>query len=180
MNASAENHVDNGLWEEAQMRRDDTEKTYQQIKELGASHNTCYTGTMAQRTMSEDHKAAIAAGRIEAAAVRDYLDALETRRPKPGRRVSPEALTARRADIDAQLAAGTMKPIKRLELMQDRRGIDARLADLQTEPDMTAVEAGFITHAATYGTRKGIVYATWREFGVPAELLGRAGITRGT
>ena len=74
MNASAENHVDNGLWEEAQMRRDDTEKTYQQIKELGASHNTCYTGTMAQRTMSEDHKAAIAAGRIEAAAVRDYLE----------------------------------------------------------------------------------------------------------
>ena len=72
-----------------------------------------------------------------------------------------------------------MKPIKRLELMQDRRDNDAQLAALAEEPDMTAVEAGFITHAATYGNRKGIAYATWREFGVPAELLGRAGITRG-
>ncbi len=134
---------------------------------------------MAERTMSEEHKAAIAAGRIEAAAVRDYLDALETNRPKPGRRVSPETLAARRSDIDAQLAAGAMKPIKRLELMQDRRDIDARLADLATEPDMTAVEAGFIAYAAAYGARKGVAYATWRDIGVPADLLARTGITRG-
>ena len=134
---------------------------------------------MAERTMSDDHKAAIAAGRIEAAAVRDYLDALEASRPKPGRRVSPEALTARRTDIDAQLADSDIKPIKRLELLQDRRDIDARLAVLQAEPDMSVVEAGFVAHAATYGARKGIAYATWREIGVPAELLARAGITRG-
>ena len=134
---------------------------------------------MAERTMTDEHKAAIAAGRIEAAAVRDYLDALETSCPKRGRQVSPETLAARKADIDAQLGSGAMKPIKRLELMQDRRDNEAELAALAEEPDMTAVEAGFITHAATYGNRKGIAYATWREFGVPAELLGRAGITRG-
>ena len=134
---------------------------------------------MAERTMSDEHKAAIAAGRIEAAAVRDYLDALETSKPKPGRRVSPETLASRKADIDAQLAAGGMKPIKQLELMQDRRDIDAQLAELQTEPDMGAAEIGFIKHAASYGTRKGIQYATWREAGVPAEVLARAGITRG-
>ena len=134
---------------------------------------------MAERTMTADHKAAIAAGRIEAAVVRDYLDALEKNRPKPGRRVSPETLAARRADTDAQLAAGDLKPIKRLELMQDRRDIDAQLAELQAEPDMTAVEDGFITHAANFGKRKGIAYATWREAGVPADLLARAGITRG-
>ena len=129
--------------------------------------------------MSDDHKAAIATGRIEAAAVRDYLDALETNKPKRGRQVSPETLTARRADIDAQLGSGDMKPIKRLELLQDRRDMDAQLAAHAEEPDMTAVENGFSTHAATYGARKGIAYATWREFGVPAELLGRAGISRG-
>ena len=72
-----------------------------------------------------------------------------------------------------------MKPIKRLELMQDRRGIETQLAAIDDEPDMTAVEAGFIEHAAAYGSRKGIQYATWREAGVPADLLGRAGITRG-
>ena len=134
---------------------------------------------MSERTMSDEHKAAIAAGRIEAAAVRDYLDALETNKPKRGRQVSPETLAARKADIDSQLAAGDMKPIKRLELMQDGRDIDAQLAQLQAEPDLGAVEAGFVAHAATYGARKGIAYATWREFGVAAELLARAGITRG-
>ena len=128
--------------------------------------------------MSDEHKAAIAAGRIEAAAVRDHLDALETSKPKRGRQVGPETLAARRADIDAQLAGGAMKPIKRLELMQDRRDVGARLADVQAEPDMTAAENGFVAHAASYGQRKGIAYATWREFGVPAELLSRAEITR--
>ena len=129
--------------------------------------------------MSDDHKAAIAAGRIEAAAVRDYLEALEGNRPKRGRQVSPETLAARKADIDSQLAAGDMKPIKKLELMQDRRDLDAQLAALADEPDMTAVENGFITHAAAYGQRKGIQYATWREFGVSADMLAKAGITRG-
>ena len=134
---------------------------------------------MAERTMSDEHKAAIAAGRIEAAAVRDYLEALETSRPKRGRQVSADKLESRKADIDNQLAAGDMKPIKRLEMMQDRRDIEAQLAALADEPDMTAVENGFVSHAANYGQRKGISYATWREIGVSAELLGRAGITRG-
>ena len=134
---------------------------------------------MPERTMSDEHKAAIAGGRVEAAAVRDYLEALEASRPKRGRQVAPEKLTARKADIDAQLAVGDVKPIKRLELLQDRRDIEAQLASLADEPDMTAVEAGFITHAAGYGHRKGIQYATWREAGVPADLLARAGIMRG-
>ena len=187
MNTSAEDAEGDRTWREAQARRDDVEKVNQRLKgdiqsrrELGASHNTCYKGTMAQRTMSEDHKAAIAAGRIEAAAVRDYLDALEAHRPKRGRRATPETLNARRADIDTQIAASDIKPIKRLELMQDRRDLDERLADLQAEPDMSAVEQGFVTHAASYGQRKGIAYATWREFGVAADMLAKAGITRGS
>lgn len=129
--------------------------------------------------MSDEHKAAIAAGRVEAGAVSNYLDALESNKPKPGRRVSPEKLQERRANIDAQLAAGDIKPIKRLELMQAIRDIDDQLGALQAEPDTTAVEAGFVAHAAAYGTRKGIAYTTWREFGVPADVLNKAGITRG-
>ena len=142
-------------------------------------HFPCQTARMAERTMSDEHKAAIAAGRIEAAAVRDYLEALEANRPRRGRQVSPEKLAERWGAVDAQLAAGDVKPLKRLELLQDRRDLDAQLAALADEPDMTAVEAGFIAHAAAYGQRKGIAYATWREAGVPAELLGKAGISRG-
>lgn len=134
---------------------------------------------MAERTMTDEHKAAISAGRIEAATVRDYLEALESNRPKPGRRMNPEKLQERRAELGAELASGTLKAMKRLETLQAVRDIDAQLEALQAEPDMTAVEAGFIEHAASYGARKGIAYATWREFGVPAEVLSKSGITRG-
>ncbi len=127
--------------------------------------------------MSDEHKAAIAAGRIEATAVRDYLEAVETHRPKPGRRPSAESLKAKQAAIDVQIADA--KPIQRLNLMQERRDVEAAIEALQVEPDMAAVEEGFVTHAANYGHRKGIQYATWREFGVPADMLARAGITRG-
>lgn len=133
---------------------------------------------MAERTMSDEHKAAIAAGRVETAAVSGYLEALEAQRPKRGRQITPERLEARLAEIDAQLA-DDLKPMKRLALMQDRRDVEAQLAALADEPDMSAVEAAFIAHAASFGARRGIAYATWREAGVPAELLGRAGITRG-
>ncbi|WP_423923754.1 hypothetical protein [Candidatus Poriferisodalis sp.] len=63
--------------------------------------------------------------------------------------------------------------------MQDRRDIEAQLEAMQAEPDMSSVEAEFVTHAANYAARKGIQYATWREAGVAADLLARAGITRG-
>ena len=127
--------------------------------------------------MSDEHKAAIAAGRTETAAVRDYLEAFEIHRPKPGRRQSAESLNAKRDAIDAQIVEAT--PIKRLLLMQERRDVEAAIEALQVAPDMTSVEEGFVTHAASYGRRKGIQYATWREFGVPTDMLTRAGITRG-
>lgn len=44
--------------------------------------------------------------------------------------------------------------------MQDRRDIDAALVAVADERDMSAVEAGFIEHAAAYGQRKCIAYAT--------------------
>ena len=134
---------------------------------------------MAERTMTDEHKAAIAAGRIEATAVRDYLEAIESSRPKPGRRMSPEKLQERRTELGAELASGTLKAMKRLETLQAMRDIDAQLKALQAEPDMTTVEAGFVEHAASYGARKGIAYATWREFGVAPDVLNTAGISRG-
>ena len=88
--------------------------------------------------MPDEHKAAIAAGRVETVAMRDYLEALEPQRPKRGRQVNPEKLAERRTAIDSQLTAGDLKPIRRLELLPDRRDIDVQLAALAEEPDMTA------------------------------------------
>jgi hypothetical protein len=36
-----------------------------------------------------------------------------------------------------------------------------------------------VKSAKGYSDRKGITYGTWREFGVPAEVLRKAGIGRG-
>ena len=41
------------------------------------------------------------------------------------------------------------------------------------------LEAAFVKAAAAYAKRKSISYAAWREVGVPADVLKRAGITRG-
>ena len=45
--------------------------------------------------------------------------------------------------------------------------------------DLSALEGDFIKVAKTYGERKGISYASWREVGVPAAVLARADISRG-
>ncbi len=35
-----------------------------------------------------------------------------------------------------------------------------------------------MANAKSYGERKGISYEAWRQLGVPAEVLKRAGITK--
>ena len=46
-----------------------------------------------QRAMSDEHKAALAEGREQGRVVRRYLEALESSRPKRGRRRTPETIT---------------------------------------------------------------------------------------
>lgn len=124
--------------------------------------------------MSDEHKAAIAAGRVETAAVRRYLEALDSARQRSGRNQSTEALQAKRARLDSELVDA--KPLRRLQLLQDRRNVDVALAEAAAAPSSTDVEAGFVEHAASYAARHGVEYATWREFGVPAQMLRQAGI----
>ena len=95
----------------------------------------CQADRMAKRSMTDEHRAAIAAGQTETSAVKDYLEALEAQRPRPGRRVSAKTLQARRIAIDAQIAEGGLKTMKRLELLHGRRDIDAQIAALADEPD---------------------------------------------
>jgi hypothetical protein len=44
--------------------------------------------------------------------------------------------------------------------------------------DLAGVEAEFVAAAKSYGARKGISYATWREAGVSSAVLKKAGISR--
>ena len=125
--------------------------------------------------MSDEHKKALAQGRLESRAIKAYLGALGSR--KRGRPVTRESLTVRIGRMEGQIAAET-NPLKALDLRQARLEAERRLAGLDDAVDIDALEAEFVAHAAVYSDRKGITYAAWREAGVPAAALKKAGVSR--
>lgn len=126
--------------------------------------------------MSDEHKAALAEGRNQGRAVRRYLEALEAHKPKRGRKRTPESMQKQIDKIDAELA--TADPLKRVSLIQARLDLTAELDRAGTSVDLAALEQGFVDAAAAYSQRKGISYAAWRQLGVEASVLKRAGIRR--
>jgi hypothetical protein len=127
-------------------------------------------------SMTAEHKAALAEGRIQSKAVRTYLEALEAHKPKRGRKRTPESIKKRLDAIAIQIDGAD--PLKRLQLVQERMDLTDELANMEDKPDLTALEQGFTSSAKAYGARKGITYAAWRELGVDASTLEAAGITR--
>lgn len=126
--------------------------------------------------MSEDHKAALAKGRAQGKAVRDYLAALEQER-KPGRRLDAATIQERIPQLQERIDLED-DPAKRVELIQKRLDLEEQLAGLGDEPDLEALERSFVAAAAEYSERKGISYSAWREAGVPAATLKLAGVRR--
>lgn len=128
--------------------------------------------------MSDEHKHALAVGREQGRAVRRYLEALEAHRPKRGRKRTPESIERRLGVIEERLAGAD--PLTRLQLVQERMDLQEELATKSEIVDLTDLEAGFVAAARDYGERKGISYGAWREAGVDAAVLKRAGIRRGS
>ncbi len=126
--------------------------------------------------MSNEHKAALAQGRAESRAVRDYLDALRANKPKRGRKRTPDSIKRRMGAIDEQLK--TADALSELLLVQERSDLDKELAAMGQAVDLASVEDSFVAVAASYSARQGISYASWREVGVSAATLKRAGISR--
>jgi hypothetical protein len=126
--------------------------------------------------MTAEHKAALAMGRNEGNAVRNYLEALRSNKPKRGRRRTRDSIAARLAAIDSEL--DTADPMNELRLRQERRDLQAELASIGEKVDLSALEEGFVAVGKSYSDRQRISYATWREVGVDAAVLKRAGISR--
>jgi hypothetical protein len=126
--------------------------------------------------LSDQHKAAIAVGRVEARAVREYLVALRSAKLKRGRKRSPDSIKQRIAAIEAEPTA--TDPLVELRLIQERRNLSNELESMGSGVDMDALEAEFIKAAKSYSERRGIAYATWRDVGVEASVLKAAGIGR--
>ena len=63
--------------------------------------------TASKRIVTDGHKLAMAAGRINANNVRKYLEALENNRPKRGRKRTAESIQKQLDAIRAAIAAAT-------------------------------------------------------------------------
>ncbi len=129
-----------------------------------------------QATMTDAHKRALAAGREQSRIVREYLEVLEEVKPRRGRRRTPESIRKRLDVVEQQLADAPV--IQRLQLLQERRDLEAELEEFEEPIDVAAYEKDFTRVAKAYSNAKGISYSTWREMGVPADVLRKAGIER--
>jgi hypothetical protein len=128
--------------------------------------------------MSDTHKEALAEGRNHARIVGRYLEALEANKPKRGRKRTPDTVKKRLASVADDIKEAT--GLARLGLLQERRDLEVELASMQVgTPDLGDLEKDFAKVAKSYSSKKKISYGAWREFGVPPEVLKKAGITRG-
>jgi hypothetical protein len=126
--------------------------------------------------MSDAHKAALAKGREEGRIVRRYLEALESTKPRRGRKRTPESIKRRLASIDTSIA--DTDPLARLHLIEEKQRLEAELTSSGDTLDLGALEKSFIKVARPYGERKGISYSAWRAVGVSAPVLQQAKIAR--
>lgn len=128
--------------------------------------------------MTEDHKQALAVGRAEGRMVRSYLEALESSRPKRGRKRTKDSIGKRLERIDIELESAD--PLKRLQLTQERLDLAEELESMDAGIDIGQLENDFARVAKGYAARKGITYTAFRQIGVPASVLRKAGISRAT
>ena len=132
---------------------------------------------MTDKQLSSEHKQALAEGRAASRAVRNYLEALETHKPRRGRKRTPDTIS-RRLEVIAGELETDIDPLTRLRLIQERMDLGLEVGQLGQEVDLAALETEFVAVASTYSANKGISYAAWRELGVPADVLQRAGVSR--
>ncbi|QXC59943.1 hypothetical protein KSP35_16420 [Aquihabitans sp. G128] len=129
------------------------------------------------RSMSDEHKAALAEGRSQGRAVRVYLEALAANKPKRGRKRTTENVKKRLEAVEVELL--TADPLSKLQLTQEKFDLESELAAADGPTvDLDALEAGFVEAAAGYAERKGISYAAFRAVGVSPAVLRKAGVPR--
>ncbi len=128
--------------------------------------------------MTDGHKAALAEGRSQGKAIRDYLEALDAHKPRRGRKRTPDSIKRRLERIEAELPDAEM--MKRVAMVQERMDLRRELDASEGGVDLTKLEAQFVKFAKSYSERKAISYAAWREVGVSAATLKAAGIGRGS
>ena len=137
---------------------------------------TTSTKSRKKTPMSDNHKAALAKGREEGRVVRQYLEALESTKPRRGRKRTPDSIRRRLATIESTLPGA--EPLARS--IWSKRSSDSRPNSPTAATPLTwpRSKRAFIKVARIYGERKGISYSAWRTVGVSASVLQQAKIPR--
>jgi hypothetical protein len=130
-----------------------------------------------ERKLSAAHKRALAEGRTMSATVDRYLSAVNTPKRR-GRKVSKAALEQRLAV--ARTKARSATGVEKVLAAQDVRDLQLRIANMSvaTGGDIKSLEAAFVKIAKRFGENRGIGYGAWRDAGVPAVVLKKAGVAR--
>ena len=117
-------------------------------------------------------------GREQGRVIRRYLGALEASRSNRGTKRTVEGINSRLLKIDETLVSAD--PLTRLHLTQERIDLHAELVRVSNgqQPALAELEKEFIRVAKSYGDLVGITFAAWRQVGVDADVLERAGIVR--
>ena len=131
----------------------------------------------ALRTMSAAHKRALAEGRTMSATVDRYLVAVNTPKRR-GRKVTQATLEQRLAEARIRIKSAT--GVEKVLAAQEIRDLEAKTARLNSSggADLKALETEFIRIAKRFGENRGVGYGAWRDAGVPADVLRRAGVAR--
>ena len=114
-------------------------------------------------------------GHDRARVVRRYLSALDASKPGRTQARTAESVAHRMHQIDTELLSAD--PVQRLHLTQERIDLHAEQLRLTTgTEDLAELEQAFIRVARAYGDRYDISFSAWRQIGVDAEVLSKAGI----
>lgn len=127
------------------------------------------------RVVTDEHKAAMKRGRQVSAVVDAYLKVVDQPKRR-GRPISLDELNARRAKATDELAVS--EGLARLKLLQTIRDLEERISTLEQDnsSDLQALEQRFVEVGSEFAASQGIDYSTFRDYGVPADVLKRAGI----
>jgi hypothetical protein len=131
------------------------------------------------RQLSAAHKRALAEGRTMSATVDRYLSSVNTPKRR-GRKVSKASLQQRL--VAAQSRAKTATGVDKVLAAQEVRDLQTRISSMEgasgSGSDPKSLETAFVKIAKQFGENRGIGYGAWRDAGVPAPVLKRAGIAR--
>src|SRR3974390_820475 len=92
--------------------------------------------------MSDAHKAALAKGREEGRIVRQYLEALESTKPRRGRKRTPDSIRKRLATTHAPPPEAD--PLSKLHLVEEKQRLQAELSHTGKTVDLSSLEKAFV------------------------------------